>query len=151
MTHLAAVAGRHQQGGEGDEVEFCSHCGQLGGEGPLRVCTSCGLGVRLRTSRGALQSDAAPFLIVRADGVISAASAAAERQIPHEGPLLGRPLLTLLSSEDDLASAVSRAARGAVEVTAMPVTPRTRGRTMRATIAPCGDPPAALVVVDPRP
>ncbi len=156
MTHLAAVAGRHQQGSDILEVEFCSYCGRLGGEGLQRVCDACGLGVRLRTDGRALDGDAAPFLIVRRDGLISAASAAAERHVPHYGPLVGRPLLAVLSSDEgDLAGAVALAATGAAGIAQMrvePVDPGPRFRgSMRATIASCAEPPAALVVVQRTP
>jgi hypothetical protein len=151
VTHLAAVAGGHQQGSETVEVDFCSYCGKLG-DGLRRVCDSCGLGVRLRTDARALDGDAERFLIVRRDGLISAASAAAERDLPHRGPLVGRPLLAVLSSlEGDLAGAVALAATGTSGVARMqvePVDPRPRvSGSMYARIASCGQPPAALVVV----
>lgn len=132
-------------------TEFCSYCGRLGGDAPFRVCATCGLGVYLRTDARALHADGAPFLVVRADGVISAASATAEREFPHEGPLVGRPLRTLFTSEDDLEGAVSLAAAGATDVASMSVTPRHGGRRVRVTIAPCGEPPAALIAVTRKP
>jgi hypothetical protein len=152
VTHLAAVAGRHQQGSDIDEVEFCSYCGRIGGDAPLRVCRSCGLGVRLRTDARALHSDQAPFLIVRGDGTISAASIAAERDLPHSGPLVGRPLLAVVVSEEgDLAGAVALAASGSEGVATMAVEPADPGRRFRgqmhATITSCGEPRAALVVI----
>ena len=156
MTHLAAVAGRHQQGSDIDEVEFCSYCGQIGGDGLLRVCGSCGLGVRLRTDARALDSDATPFLIVRGDGTISAASMAAERDLPHAAPLVGRPLLAVVASADgDLAGAVALAASGCEGLATMSVEPVDPGRrfrgSMHATIASCGEPRAALVVISREP
>ncbi len=107
--HLVAVAGSHQN----DEVEFCSYCGRIGSEGE-RVCSHCGLGVRLRTGQNVLPPDAA-FLIVPADGRVSAVSEAAERVL---GPnVVGQPLAAL-----DLTG-------------------------MDPVFAPCGDPPATLVVL----
>jgi hypothetical protein len=107
--HLVAVAGSHQE----DEVEFCSYCGRFDSE-TERVCSHCGLGVRLRTGKDVLPPDAA-FLIVPADGRVSAASAAAERLLGRH--LIGRPLAAI-----DL-------------------------RGIEPTYAPCGDPPATLVVL----
>lgn len=146
------MAESQPHGGDDSDVDFCSYCGRLGGDAPFRVCTSCGLGVRLRTSSRALGSESDTFLIVRADGVISAVSAAAEREIPHdEGPLLGQSLLALFTSEDDLAGVVAQAANGHPGVASLTVTPRQHGRNLRATVAPCGEPPAALVVVTRKP
>ena len=156
MTHLAAVAGRHQQGSNSEEVEFCSYCGQIGGDDPFRVCGSCGMGVRLRTDARALDSDATPFLIVRGDGTISAASMAAERDLPHSAPLVGRPLLAVVASvEGDLAGAVALAASGSAGLARMQVEPVDAERrvrvSMHATITSCGEPRAALVVIRREP
>jgi hypothetical protein len=130
--HLAAVAGSHDQ-----EVEFCSYCGRLG-DGGGRVCSSCGLGVRLRTDASVLRSPGALFLVVRADGVVSAASASAERLL--EAPV-GRPVSSLLSAPE-LPSAVALAAAGHPN----PVTLYSDGMMIR--VASCGPPPAALVVLE---
>jgi hypothetical protein len=107
--HLVAVAGSHLD----DEVEFCSYCGRIDSN-TERVCSHCGLGVRLRTEKNVLTPDAA-FLIVPADGRVSAASEAAERVLGSD--VVGRPLAALdLTGMDPL-------------------------------FAPCGDPPATLVVL----
>ena len=152
MTYLAAVAGPHQQGSEDGDVEFCSYCGRVDGDKAARVCGHCGLGVRLRTDARAFHDDSEPFLIVRGDSVISAASATAERELPHAGTLIGRSLLALFACPDgDLAGTVALAASGSAGVATLPVEPlqatrRERG-PMEATIASCGEPRAALVVV----
>ena len=93
--HLVAVAGSHLD----DEVEFCSYCGRIDGAAE-RVCSHCGLGVRLRTERDVLTPDAA-FLIVPSDGRVSAASAAAERVFGFD--VVGKPLAALdLSGMDPI-------------------------------------------------
>jgi hypothetical protein len=115
------------------------------------VCAACGLGVRLHTDARALKSSGAPFLIVRADGRISAASATAEREF---GSVVDRPLLTVFTSpapEGELSRAVALAAAGEGGLATLPVARLGSGRfrgSLRATIAPCGDPAAALVVLE---
>jgi hypothetical protein len=130
--HLAAVAGSHDQ-----EVAFCSYCGRLEEDGG-RVCTACGLGVRLQTDASVLRSPGASFLVVRYDGVIAAASAAAEELLDTP---VGRPVTSLLTAPEPR-SAVSFAATGR----GRPVTLPSDG--MRLRVAPCGAPPAALVVLE---
>jgi hypothetical protein len=155
--YLAAVAGGDRHGGhnEKDEVAFCSFCGQLGGDQRLRVCSKCNMGVLLRTDARALRSPATPFLIVRADGFVSAASATAERELGADTQLIGRPLGELFRSKvaDALEHAVTRAAAGEGGVVTLPVL-RLEGRRFRgdleATIAPCGDPAAAIVTIERR-
>jgi hypothetical protein len=152
VNYLAAVAGPHQHGSDKEQIGFCSYCGQIGDDAQ-RVCASCGLGVRLQTDRHALTSGDAPFLIVRGDGLVSAASATAERELPRQGPLVGRPLLGLFTSPDgDLGSAVALAASGNDRIIRIPVEPLDKARRFRhafqATIAPCAHPRAALVVID---
>ncbi len=110
--HLVAVAGSHLD----DEVEFCSYCGRFDSE-TERVCSHCGLGVRLRTDRQVLHPDAAFLIVPAGDGHVSAASAAAERIFGRD--VVGEPLAAL-----DLTG-------------------------MDPAFAPCGDPPATLVVLRP--
>ena len=132
MLHLAAVAGSHE-----DEVGFCSYCGRLDNEGQ-RVCSQCGLGVQLRTEASVLRSPGSSFLIVRGDGVIGSVSEAAERQL---GNIVGRHVGTVLISAE-LLPAVARAAAGRPAPTSF----RVEGMTV--TVAPCGLPPAALVLLE---
>ena len=108
--HLVAVAGSHTEEG----VDFCSYCGRFDPD-TERVCSHCGLGVRLRTAKEVAIGPDAAFLIVRPDGRVSAASAAAERLLGRH--VVGRQL-------------------AAVDLTGL-----------RSTFAPCGDPPATLVLL----
>lgn len=86
-----------------DEIEFCSYCGRFDSE-TERVCSHCGLGVRLRTDKEALRTPDTPFLVVREDGRVSAASAAAERLLGRH--LVGRPFegVDLRGTEPSFAS-----------------------------------------------
>ena len=131
MIHLAAVAGSHE-----GEVEFCSYCGQFQGDAG-RVCSECGLGVRLRTDASVLRSPGATFLIVRGDGIVSAASMLAEQLL---GDVVGRHIRAVLNSAE-LPRAVARAAAGDAAPETIPVAEIT------VTVAPCGLPPAALVLL----
>jgi hypothetical protein len=150
VTHLAAVAGSHV---DDETVEFCSYCGNLESD-RQRVCTECGLGVRLQTGSGVLRSPGSAFLVVRADSRVSAASAAAERMLATHGDLVGKPILALLTSgEDDghLARLISLAAAGdpgVTEVDAELVGTTRRRSAVRVTVSACGLPPAALVVLE---
>lgn len=152
MIHLSAVARSHVQGSDEQSVGFCSYCGRLELEGQ-RVCPDCGLGVQLQTSARVLRSPGAAFLVVRGNGRVSAASAAAERMLSTHGELVGKPLMTLVVSrepEGALARAVAAAAAGDSSVADLDVeligTVRHRARA-HATIAACGLPPAALVLL----
>lgn len=119
----------------------------MGGDEHERVCRACGLGVRLHTHADALRSDGSPFLIVRADGTVSAMSASAEKEF---GDLVARQLLSVLEARD-LPGAVASAAEGeggVVTLSARPLVGRRFRAKVRVTIAPCGDPPAALVVIE---
>jgi hypothetical protein len=132
VIHLAAVAGSHEE-----EVGFCSYCGQFQAD-ERRVCSQCGLGVQLHTDARVLRSPGATFLIVRGDGIVSAASAAAEQLL---GPTVGRHVRTVLNS-NDVPPAVTRAAGGRPDPVQIAV------ENLTVTVAPCGDPPAALVLIE---
>jgi hypothetical protein len=144
------VAGSHVHE---DAIGFCSYCGHIDGN-TQRVCTECGLGVRLETSGDALKSPDAAFLVVRRDGRVAAASAAAERMLANHGELIGKSLLGLVTSHEDdadLSRAVSLAAAGNGAVTRLPamLTGTVRSRAaVELTVAACGLPPAALVVLE---
>jgi hypothetical protein len=147
VIHLATVEASHRQGSQAEEVGFCSYCGRVGGDERQRVCRVCGLGVQLRTDAEALKSEGAPFLIVRADGTVSAMSASAEKEF---GDLVARQLLSVLEAPE-LPGAVAAAAEGkggVVTLLARPLVGRRFRSQARVTVAPCADPPAALVVVE---
>jgi PAS domain-containing protein len=146
VIQLAAVAGSHTSSQVGEEeVGFCSYCGRLDGNGH-RVCPSCGLGVLLRTHPGALKIPGAAFVIVRTDGKISAVSQAAERMLARQEDLVGRPLLSLLTGVD-LARSVAITAAGHGGPFTLDVE-RIGGGRLRAIVATCHDPSAALVVLE---
>jgi hypothetical protein len=132
VIHLAAVAGSHEE-----EVGFCSYCGQFQAD-ERRVCSQCGLGVQLHVDADVLRSPGSSFLIVRGDGIISAASVAAESWL---GPTVGRHVRTVLRA-NEISRAVALAAEGRSE----PVTFRVQEMTV--TVARCGEPPAALVLLE---
>ena len=123
---------------------FCTHCGVVSNDASQRVCSRCGMGVVLHCARDAV-GDA--FLVVKLDMAISAASAATEPLLGAPGALVGRPLLAVLSGGDELARMVGRAALGSRRVVEATVAAKASGRRLRARIAWCGQPPAALVVL----
>ena len=149
MSHLAAVAGSHVE----ETVEFCSYCGRIASD-RQRVCSDCGLGVRLQTSAPSHELHGAAFLVVRSDGRVSAASAAAERLLATHGDLVDKPLMTLVADPGagaQLTRAVALAANGAadaaeVEVDLVGVT--RRRAPVHAKVTACGLPPAALVLLE---
>jgi hypothetical protein len=94
--------------------------------------------VLLRADARVLRSPGSRFLIVRGDGIVSAVSAAAERLF---GNVVGTPVVTILRNKE-LPVAVAQAAAGRPA----PVTLRVENFTV--TVAPCGLPPAALVLVE---
>lgn len=143
-----------------ERVGFCTHCGALTEppEPPAdrphqgRVCPSCGLGVVLTCARATLRSSELPFLVVGRDLAVSAANEQAERIFgPH---LDGRHLLSLIAPPDGSAELVGHVVRavGGVE-RPVRVTVEASGTTRRigrlvARVGACGDPPAALVVLE---
>jgi hypothetical protein len=94
--------------------------------------------VRLHTAAAVLRSPGSAFLVVRDDGIVSAASAAAERLL---GETVGRPVTTFLR-HPDLLPAVVVAARGRPAPVSLSLPELT------VTVAPCGLPPAALLVLE---
>jgi hypothetical protein len=151
----------------GDESEFqswswfCGHCAEPphGGTPSAagRVCESCGLGLLLQAP-----SDAAPrpddaFLLVDSSLTVQAMSKSAERLLAiSEDDAVNRHVTELVLPADaegdsarpaGLAAAITRAAGGQAEASIVFVRPgMTFGVRLRALIAACGPPRAALVV-----
>ena len=124
-----------------NSVHFCTHCGAFHGGGP-RVCPACGLGVVLECAPGVLPRAGAAFLVVKSDLRISAASAAAEEFL---GEVTGEPLLDVLSGDPGLPRWIARAAMGSGRVVSVAL--RKGPRRVNGRIATCGEPRAALLVL----
>jgi hypothetical protein len=144
---------------------FCGHCAapSPGGDAPdpsARVCTSCGLGLLLETREDAVPSDRDAFLVVDGALLVQAMSRRAQVLLcMTEDEAVNRPVAELLVPADaesqvagGFASTVVNAAAGALELGSAFVRPwNTFGVRMRARIAHCGPPRAALVVLDGPP
>ncbi|MEA2310025.1 MAG: hypothetical protein QOG41_736 [Thermoleophilaceae bacterium] len=163
MRHLARVHPAGAQGrANGEELtRFCTHCAfvfdgptaQAGTPNRGRVCVRCGLGVVLTCSSATLTAPGAAFFVVTADLRVSAASQAADDMFAVPDGSYGRPLLSLLTSPagvGELARLIVAAANGTLAPATVPVQASASkiDREMEARIGGCGNPPAALVVVD---
>ncbi|MEA2350174.1 MAG: hypothetical protein QOG86_1115 [Thermoleophilaceae bacterium] len=163
MRHLARVHPAGAQGrANGEELtRFCTHCAfvfdgptaQAGTPNRGRVCVRCGLGVVLTCSSATLTAPGAAFFVVTADLRVSAASQAADDMFAVPDGSYGRPLLSLLTSPagvGELARLIVAAANGTLAPATLPVQASASkiDREMEARIGGCGNPPAALVVVD---
>ena len=122
-------------------VHFCSHCGAFHRDAP-RVCPDCGLGVVLECAPGVLPRAGAAFLVVKSDLRISAASEAAEEFL---GDVTGQPLLDVLSGDPGLTRWIVRAAMGSGRVVSVAL--RKGPRRVNGRVATCGEPRAALLVL----
>jgi hypothetical protein len=141
-------------------TRFCTNCGKLypaEAEEPRyphreRVCENCGLGVLLSTDMEMLTRDGMPFLVVKGDLSISAASEAALNLFEIDwSEMIGKPVLSLLDSPirgAELADRVSRAAGGAGDVSLLRV--QLRGWPYDVRVGRCGAPRGALVVFESR-
>ena len=127
-------------------VHFCTHCGALSNEADARVCAVCGLGVVLSCAPGVLPRAGAAFLVVKSDLRISAASLAVEPLLGDPQALVGEPLLELLSGDPALPRWIARAAMGSRRVTSVVLRRGTRG--VHGRVASCGNPAAALLVLE---
>jgi hypothetical protein len=127
-------------------VDFCTHCAALPGESSARVCTACGLGVILRCEPGILPRAGAAFLIVKSDLRISAASAAVEPLLGDPDALVGELVLDVVAGDPALPRFIARAAMGSRRVTRVAL--RRGTRRINGRVATCGDPAAALVVLE---
>jgi hypothetical protein len=127
-------------------VHFCTHCGALSDAPVSRVCDVCGMGVVLSCEPGVLPRAGAAFLIVKSDLRISAASAAVERVLGDPDALVGEPLLEVISGDPSLPRWIARAAMGSRRVTTVAL--RHGTRRINGRVAACGEPAAALVVLE---
>jgi hypothetical protein len=141
---------------------FCGRCAapSLAGEPPVptaRVCPSCGMGVLLETLSDAVPDPADAFLVVDSKLLVQAMSGPAERLLAvREESAVDRPIVELLwpadaeaSRADPFIGAVTAAATGGEGRSHAFVRPwNTYGVRIRARIATCGPPRAALLVLE---
>ena len=141
---------------------FCGHCAAPSPSGgpptPIsRVCGACGLGILLETRADAVPAGDEAFLVVDARLSIQALSREGETLLGvAEEDAIDRPVSELLIPADaeaprtGFAAAIADAANGDEPETARGVVRpwNTFGVRMRARIATCGPPRAALIVLD---
>jgi hypothetical protein len=142
---------------------FCGHCGAApaSGETPApvaRVCRRCELGLLLQARADQVPEADAAFLVVDYSLAIQAVSRSAERTLGvSESQAVNRHITELLLPADaeaqgrvGLAIGITRAASGDDTASHVMVRPaNTFGVRLRARIAACGPPSAALLVLDP--
>ena len=142
---------------------FCGHCAAPapGGAAPpptARVCTSCGLGLMLETREDAVPAARDAFLVVDSSLLVQAMSREAQLLLGVTEELaIDKPVAELLVPADaeaqartGFAAAIADAAEGHDPETARSfVRPwNTFGVRLRARIATCGPPRAALIVLE---
>jgi hypothetical protein len=122
------------------------------------VCRSCGLGLLLETPSTAVPGPQDAFLVVDSALLVQAMSRRAEALLgTPEDVAVDHPVSQLVVPADAeagagrFAGAVAEAVGGAGAPVDVFVRPwNTFGVRMRARIAPCGPPRAALLVLEPR-
>jgi hypothetical protein len=141
---------------------FCGHCAapSPGGEVPspaARVCRSCGLGLLLETRADLAPTSSEAFVVIDSALLVQAVSRRAESLLRvSEEMAVNRPAVQLLAPADaeangpaDFASAIIEAASGVDAPRYVFLRPwNTFGVRIRARIAPCGPPRAALLVLE---
>ncbi len=141
---------------------FCGHCAAPSPNGApapsARVCTSCGLGLLLEAREDAVPSDRDAFLVVDSTLSVQAMSREAQSLLGvTEEAAIDRPVAELLVPADTesqgragFAGSIAQAAGGDDPDNARSfVRPwNTFGVRLRARIATCGPPRAALVVLE---
>jgi PAS domain-containing protein len=144
---------------------FCGHCaapspGDTAPAPSARVCPNCNLGLLLETRAEVVPTERDAFLVIDNALLVQAVSRRAQTLLAvTEEEAINRPISELLVSPDaeatgnHLATAIIDAAEGNGDPISAFVRPwNTFGVRMRARIAPCGPPRAALVVLQsPRP
>ena len=139
-------------------VAFCSHCGtQPDSEVGSRVCSCCGLGLILQASRDVAPEPGDAFIVLDGSLSVCAVSQSAESLLAtRETDAVNRHVTELLVPADaeaqdgqNLAVAVTWAARGDEGARSVNLRPaNTFGVRLKARIASCGPPRAALIVFD---
>jgi hypothetical protein len=102
--------------------------------------------VVLSCAPGLLTRSGAAFLVVKSDLRISAASVGVEPLLGDPDALAGLPLEDVLSGDPGLPRWIARAAMGSQRVTSVAL--RRGPRRVNARVGACGDPPAALLVLE---
>jgi hypothetical protein len=158
MRHLAQVQpdSAHGRAARDALTHFCTHCASLFDQPAARrrVCPTCGLGVVLTCSSATLDAPGAAFLVVMADLRVSAGSKQAEDLFSAHDGVFGRPLMSLITSPDgigELARLVVAAASGTMAPSTISVqaaASKLDDVSLEARVGGCGNPPAALVVVE---
>ncbi len=142
-------------------VWFCGHCAAPAGDQPpppsRRVCSSCNLGLLLETRADVVPARHDAFLVVDSSLHVQGLSRGAEKLLSmSEDEAVNRPLSELLVPADAEASGRGAFAGSIVEAVGGSDAPgrgvvrpwNTFGVRMRARIAPCGPPRAALIVLE---
>ena len=142
---------------------FCGHCAAPSPNGAAppptaRVCASCGLGLLLEAREDAVPDSRDAFLVVDSQLLIQAMSREAQTLLGvTEEAAIDKPVADLLVPADaeaqgraGFAAAIAQAADGQDPESARAfVRPwNTFGVRLRAKIATCGPPRAALIVLD---
>jgi hypothetical protein len=155
------------EGGKEAPAEWAWFCGHCAAPGPhdhppipaARVCRECGLGLLLEAPGDAVPDARDAFLVVDDRLLVQAVSREAEIVLGlNEETSVNHPVAEILESADaeaegttQLASAIAMAMSGSEEPVNAYVRPwNTYGVRMRARIAPCGPPRAALLVLETR-
>jgi hypothetical protein len=146
---------------EAPPVAFCGHCGVRPqpdeATSPTRVCSSCGLGLLLQCDADVAPNAGDAYLVLDHALSVCAMSDAAERLLAtREIDAIHHPITQLLvpadaeaSAEADLAAAIMWSARGDTRVSHTVVRPANMfGVRLKARIAGCGPPRAALLVFE---
>jgi PAS domain-containing protein len=141
---------------------FCGHCAAPSPNGAprptARVCTSCGLGLLLEAREDVVPSNRDAFLVVDSSLLVQAMSREAQSLLGvTEEAAIDKPVAELLVPADTeaqgrtgFAASIALAAEGNdVDISRSFVRPwNTFGVRLRARIATCGPPRAALVVLE---
>jgi hypothetical protein len=144
---------------------FCGHCAAPAPEGEApapnaRVCRECELGLLLETRDDHAPGPGDAFLVVDSALLVQAVSSHAEQLLGVSEPVaVNRPVSELLVPADaeagdrsGFAATIVAAIAGETEPAHRFVRPRNMfGVRVRAKIAPCGPPRAALVVLGSEP